>query len=165
MLKPSRLLVTLAPMLLVACSGYDHGDYSYIPLQAGPQANLQVLNASPDAPAIDVLIDGQEAIQGLDYGQGTGEQSLGAAAHTITVQAETPGAPTTVIGPTNLTLQTNMDYVVVAEGPIASIGSAIFSHELSVVAPDSSRVQVLHAAPTAPSLDIMARHGEASVKD
>lgn len=153
-----RLLAALAPLLLAGCNDWGNGDRFNGPFESaptGPVAHIQVVNASPDTPPVSVLIDDAVLVPYLDYGQGTGEQSVDATTtHTIAVQALTPGAPTTVIGPTTLTLQANMDYVLVAEGLEANITSVIFPHPLVVVPAGATQVQVLQAAPAAPSMDV-----------
>ncbi len=155
MFRTARLLAALAPVLLAACYDHNHGfgGYGPPPIQ-GPQASLQVLHASPDAPPVNVLIDGSLAIPNLDYGQGTGEQQIAAGMHTIEIQTLTPGSPTTVIGPTTLNLAADTDYVVAAEGPVASIAAQTFLHPLALVGPNSTQIQVLHAAPNAPSVSV-----------
>jgi hypothetical protein len=101
-----------------------------------------------------VLIDGDAAIQNLDYGKGTGYVKQTATTHTVEVQAQTPGTATTVIGPTSLSLVANTVYTVVAEGPVASLGPVVFTRPETDVAPGSVRVTVLHAAPNAPSVSV-----------
>jgi len=152
MLKKRRYLwIAALPLLFAGCD--DDNDYGpYGPV--GPQANVQFVHASPDAPPVNILIDGIVAVPNLYYGQGTGEQPISAGSHTIEVQALTPGAPTTVIGPTTVDFAENSDYVIAAEGPVASIGAQTFTHVLSPVAPDATRVQILHAAPGAPSISV-----------
>ncbi len=158
MRKTTRLLTVLVPLLLAACDDHDHGlgynGYGQVPPPEGPQASLQLVHASPDAPPVNVLIDGSVAIPNLDYGQGTGEQQLSAGAHTIEIQALTPGTPTTEIGPMTVTLAANTDYVIAAEGPIASISAQTYSHPLALVGPNSTQVQVVLAAPNAPSVSV-----------
>ena len=155
MQKPPRLLTALIPLLLAACYDDNHPGYSPEPgpIQ-GPTASLQFVHASPDAPPVKVLLDGAPSIGSLDYGQGTGEQQLAAGTHTIEVQALTPGAPTTVIGPTTVMLTASTDTVVVAEGPVASLSAQTFAHNLAIVGPTMTQVQVLHAAPNAPSVSV-----------
>jgi len=154
MQNPQRLLIALALTLLAACDDDRHGYYPGPLPPQGPQASLQIVHASPDAPPVNVLIDGTLAIKDLDYGQGTGEQQLSAGSHTLEVQALTPGTPTTVIGPTTVTLTANTDYVVAAEGPVASLSAQTFPHALASVGPTTTQVQVLHAAPNAPSVSV-----------
>jgi hypothetical protein len=153
--KPLRLLTALALTLPAACYDDQHGYYYQGPIgPQGPQASLQIVHASPDAPPVNVLIDGAVAITDLDYGQGTGEQQLSAGTHTIEIQALTPGTPTTVIGPTTVTLTANTDYVVAAEGTVATLSAQTFSHTLASVGPIATQVQVLHAAPNAPEVSV-----------
>jgi hypothetical protein len=147
------LLTALAPLLLAACYDDNHGYPGPTELQ-GPAASLQFVHASPDAPPVRVLVDGSNFIGRLDYGQGTGEQQLPAGNHTIEVQALTPGTPTTVIGPTTLMLTASTDTVVAAEGPVASLTAQSFAHDLAIVGSAMTQVQVLHAAPNAPSVSV-----------
>ncbi len=153
MQRTTRLLTALAPLLLAACYDDNHGYPGPTELQ-GPAASLQFVHASPDAPPVRVLVDGSNFIGRLDYGQGTGEQQLPAGNHTIEVQALTPGTPTTVIGPTTLMLTASTDTVVAAEGPVASLTAQSFAHDLAIVGSAMTQVQVLHAAPNAPSVSV-----------
>jgi hypothetical protein len=115
---------------------------------------VQVLHASPDAPKVDVLVDGAKAISNLDFGQGSSLALLPPGAHSVTVQAQTPGSPTTVIGPANLSLDASTQYIVIAEGAVANLAPVIFTRPLTPVASGQARVQVFHAAPNAPAVDV-----------
>lgn len=87
MSKHHRLPIALAPLVLAAC----HNDDS----TARPE--VQVVHASLDAPAVNVIVDGAPAVQNLDNGSGTAYTPLSANSHSIEVQAQTPRTPTTVI--------------------------------------------------------------------
>jgi len=140
------LLILLAPVVLGSCGGNHH----YLAPPPGTYANLQLVNTSVDAPPLDVILDGQLLVMHLDYGQGTGEQSIAPGSHSLVVQIETPGAPTTVIGPTTIDTAASMDYVVAVEGSAGSIQApglslVTFPHPLAVVPAQSTRIQVLNA--------------------
>jgi len=115
---------------------------------------VQVLHASPDAPAVNVLVDGAAAISDLDYGHGSGSTLLAPGSHSVAVQAQVPGTPATVIGPTDLMLDASTQYIVIAEGAVANLGPVIFTRPLAPVASGQARVQVFHAAPNAPAVDV-----------
>lgn len=165
MLRRGCLSLSGMAFLLCAC-GYDHGyGYAgpgYTPGPGGPygpapssQALLEVFHASLDAPPVNVLLDGTVVYSNLDYAQGTGQIPVDATqSHTLAIQALTPGAPTTVIGPITESFTANTVYTIVAAGPVASVGPVLFSHPQSAIAPSSTRVQVLHAAPSAPSVSV-----------
>ena len=51
-----------------------------------PAANVRVVHLSPNAPAVDVWLDGQgKAVNGLDYLQGTGYAQLAPKAYDIDI--------------------------------------------------------------------------------
>lgn len=147
--KTHWLAAALAFLALPACNDGYGNNYP-----TGPHANAQVLHASPDAPELAVLIDGLVAVGELHYGGGTGEFPIPAGTHTVTIQALNPSGPTTVVGPTTINFQQNNDYVIEAEGAVAAISAQVYPHPLSQVAATSTRVQVVHAAPNAPSVSI-----------
>jgi hypothetical protein len=149
-MRKRPFLVLLAPFLLTACGGDDNNDW----VPTGPTANFQVVNASPDAPSLSVIVDGQDWFDGLYYGQGTGELPLPAGSHMVSVQAQTPGGWVTVIQPTSIDFLQNNDYVLVAEGPYATMSPAVFSHPLSVVASTATRVQFVQADPDAAAVAV-----------
>jgi hypothetical protein len=165
MQRVARWLIVAVPVALTACgSDYPTG---YVPPPPGTYANLQFVNASPDAPPIDVLLDGTPVIRHLDYGEGTGEHPITPGSHSLTIQIETPGTPTTVVGPTTLDAAANMDYVVAVEGNVgtnpATITTVVFPHTLALVPAQSTQIQVLNATPgsaplavylTAPGADL-----------
>ena len=149
-MRKGTLLALTGPLLLSAC----YNDNNYGNNYSGPSANFQVVHASPDSPSLIVLIDGQPLFGDLHYGEGSGELQIPVGSHTLSFQAETPTGPVTVIASTTINFAQDNDYVVVAEGPYASIGSNIFPHPLSTVDPSATRIQVLNAAPSAPALAV-----------
>jgi hypothetical protein len=161
-LESNRILLTAAAMSLSSCGGYDHGypaGYGGPPGFGGTgnstQAQLEVFHASPDAPPVNVLLDGTVIYSDLGFGDGTGQIAVDPSqTHTLAVQALTPGAPTTVIGPLTESFAANTVYTIAAEGPVASLGPVVFSHAQTSIAAGAVRVQVLHAAPSAPSVSV-----------
>ncbi len=144
-----RWMVSGMLLLLAACSSSHHSD-----TPAAPTARFQVVHASPDAPRVTVLIDGQVWCSCLNYGDGLGEATLPAGSHTVTVQANTPAGPVVVLGPQTVDFLADNDFVIAIEGVTANISSHIFPHPLSVVASTATRVQILHAAPEAPAVSV-----------
>ncbi len=122
-------------------------------------SGVAVLHASPDAPNVNIVVDGATAVTGLAYGQGTGEVVLATGAHTFAVQAQLPGGTTATVIPasgTGLgeTLEAGTEYVIIAEGTVASLGAQIFTRPIAPVASGQVRLQVFHAAPAAPPVDV-----------
>ena len=126
------------------------------PVQPAAVSRIQVLHASPDAPAVDVLVNGSAALRDVDYKAGSGAIVVAPDAYTIQVDGITPGGPATVIGPVDLTFEADMLYSIVAIGDVANIAPVVLSQTDRGVNPGNARVRVLHAAPLAPQVDVYA---------
>jgi len=121
-----------------------------------PTAELRVLHASPDAPAVDVLIDGAAALTDVDYKAGSPVQTVDAGDYDVQVDGITPGGPVTVIGPVTLTLDADTQYIVAAVGDVASIEPVILTQDTAGATAGNARLRILHAAPMAPQVDVFA---------
>jgi len=152
MIRVTRF-VLLASVLLGACSGDD--DYNYVGPAPGSQALVQVLNASPDAPPMTLLIDGAQAAPTLGYGEGTGELYLDpTVSHSITLQGLSPTTPTTLVSLTSKTFTAGTVYRIIAEGPLATVAPVTYTYAAATTPANSTRLQFVHAAPAAASLAI-----------
>lgn len=141
---------------LAACGGDGGITQPAVQAPAPDTFRIQVLHASPDAPAVDVLVNGATAIQGLDYKQGSGAISLDVGSYDIQVDGLTPDGPVTVIGPANLAFAKDMLYSVVAVGDVANIEPVILEQPDGEIAAGNAQLRILHAAPLAPQVDVFA---------
>ena len=153
----SAIAVLALSLGLAACN--DDGD----PVVAAPPPpppvdtfRLQVLHASPDAPAVDVLVDGSAALTDVDYKDGSAALELDVGDYSIQVDGNTPGGPATVIGPVTLTFSADTLYSIVAVGDVANIEPVVLEQADTAVAAGFARLRVLHAAPMAPEVDVYA---------
>lgn len=141
---------------LVAC---DSGSNTFAPRAANPPAatfKLQVLHASPDAPAVNVLVNGTQQLGGVDYRQGSAALQLDVGSYDIQIDGITPGGTATVIGPVNLTFDADTLYSVVAVNDVANIEPVLLEQPDTPIPAGLARVRVLHAAPMAPQVDVYA---------
>jgi hypothetical protein len=128
-------------------------------LPAFPQtstAQVRVVHVSSDAPAVDILLDGNLAFQSLRYKDYTNYAAVPVGTHEIKVNVS--GTSTTVLT-TMVTLGTNA-YTFYAMGKVAPApggrGLTLIGTGDNVSMPDSAsvRVRVVHAASTAPAVDV-----------
>ena len=120
-------------------------------------ASVQVVHTSIDAPNVNVLANGEAAIEGLAFGQASDVLSLPPATYSIAVDALLPGdASATVIGPLDLALEEAVRYTVFAVGKVAeqTLEPLVVTGTVDDVAAGKIRLQVVHAASTAPEVDI-----------
>ncbi|MCW8845176.1 MAG: DUF4397 domain-containing protein, partial [Gammaproteobacteria bacterium] len=121
MKKILPLLLATAALGLAACD--DSNDtVATVPVET---FKLQVLHASPDAPAVNVLVNGAVALPNVDYKVGSPALELEVGNYEIQVDGLTPGGDVTVIGPVTLPFAANTLYSVVAVNSVAAIEPVI----------------------------------------
>ncbi|MDX1982399.1 MAG: DUF4397 domain-containing protein [Bryobacteraceae bacterium] len=117
-------------------------------------ARVRVLHASPDAPAVDIWVDGAKVLEGIPFREYSEYLPVPAGSRNIQVA---------VSGTTNIVLQASpqlaagRDYTAIAAG-FATKSPAL---ELLLLEDDNRdpangnmRVRVVHAAPSAPGVDV-----------
>ena len=120
-------------------------------------ASIQVVHTSIDAPAVNVLANGDAVIESLPFGEASEVLSLPPATYSIAVDAILPGDETaTVIGPLDLVLAEAVRYTVFAVGKVAeeTLEPIVVEGTVADVTSGKIRLQVVHAASTAPEVDI-----------
>lgn len=148
-------------LTLGACSNDDDLPPPPAPTPpAQPSAQLQVIHASPNAPAVNVLVDGAVAVPEAGYGDASGVLSLPPGSYSVRVDAILPDDTTsTVIGPVDLDLAADVRYSAIAVGLVGgsgdqALGAEVLERDDAFPMAGMARVGVLHAAPQAGTVDI-----------
>ena len=128
------------------------------PLRPAADAMVRVVHASPDAPAVDILVNGERAIENLAFGAATDYVALPAGEYQVQVVPTGAEAADAVID-AMLTLEGGKYYQVAAVGPVAEIAPAVFEVDASAVTEGMARVRVIHASPDAPAVDLTLADG------
>jgi hypothetical protein len=123
---------------------------------SNPQTSLRVIHASPDAPQVNVLVDGDAVLTEVDYKQGSGFERLDRGTYDIAVEAITPGGDVTVIDVSAASLASDREYSVLAIGKVAgsTLRPLIIDNPRAMVPAGQVRAQVVHAAPDAPPVSV-----------
>lgn len=124
-----------------------------------PQTNLRIVNASPDAGSIQVLLDDKIILSGLSFKDGISYNQVEAGTRNIklVIPAVTAGTTPT---PLKLLLDITQDlleghfYTVIAANNSAAIEPIIIDEDSSAPASGKLRIRVIHTAPAAPAVDI-----------
>lgn len=118
-------------------------------------AGLRVAHASPDAPAVDVYVDGTKAVSELAFRSVT--QYLEVPTGSREVAVTVAGTETTVFGPATLDLAAE-DYTAIARGEVSSDDTEftvdVFEDSNGANLGDEARVRAIHASPDAPAVDV-----------
>lgn len=145
-----RILVLTAVLVLSVALGTSA-------LAQSDMARVRVVHASPDAPAVDVWVDGSVAFSDAPFKGITDYASLAPA--TYNVQVTPTGATEPVVIDADLTLEANTDYTVVAVGLLAEIEPLVLVDNNSAPAAGKAHVRFVHASPDAPAVDIAVANG------
>ncbi len=132
---------------------------------AAGDACVNIVHASPDAPAVDIFVDGAKAVENLAFGTATGWVALPAGEHQVQVAPTGEEADAAVIDAT-VDLKADMAYEVAAIGAAAEITAAIFPVDLAVSTDtENAAVRVIHASPDAPAVDVAVKGGDVLVEN
>lgn len=150
----SKALLACGALLLAACDS----DNNRLMNQDVPEpvtfAKVQVLHGSFDAPAVNVFVDGAEALSGVDYKVGSGLIELESGTHEVRVDGILPGGNAAVIGPVDLDLTADTIYTIAAVNSVSAIEPVVIAQPDVAVSADSARLFVLHGTEAAPAVDV-----------
>jgi hypothetical protein len=145
-------IVSLFTFGLTACGGSS----------SNSEARVRVFHASPDAPAVDVLIDGGAVLEDVPFKVFSDFLPVDSGHRQITVTVA--GTNTAVID-ARVDLDKNRDYMVIAAGKVANIAPIVVQAERSRPPIGSARVRVAHTAPSAPAVDIYVTAAGAGINN
>lgn len=151
MMKSGRMVKGLVAMLVVAAMMVS----ALSAAAAGPR--VRVVHASPDAPAVDVWVDGAQAFTNAPFKGITSYAGLTAGDHKVQVVPAGATEPTVISA--TLTLDNDKDYTVVAVGKLADIEPLVLVDNNSAPAAGKAHVRFVHASPDAPAVDIAVKGG------
>ena len=123
-------------------------------------AQVRVVHASPDAPAVDVFVNGDRAIENLAFGEATDLIPLPAGEYDVAVAPTGAAIEDAVINAT-LPLEAGAAYNVAATGTIAdgTLGPQVYPIDVSPLEEGKARVRAIHASPDAPAVDVAVAGG------
>lgn len=144
------LLLALLPVSSVPGAAQD---------AAEADATLRVVHASPGAPEVDVLIDGQPLMEGVAYGTASQYAPITPEEHRIQVVPTGQTADAAVVDET-IGAEPGRAYLVAVFGLLNDIGGAVYDVDLSEIEPGNARVRLLNLSPDVGELDLLETGGD-----
>ena len=127
------------------------------PTAAATGPRVRVVHASPDAPAVDVWVDGAIAFENAPFKGVTPYATLSEGMHNF--QVVPTGATEPVVIEADLDLQMDRDYTVVAVGRLENIEPIVLADNNALPEAGKAHVRFVHASPNAPEVDIAVADG------
>jgi len=123
---------------------------------------VRVAHFSADAPAVDVYVNGEVAVTGLDFADITDWLELEAGTYEIAVAPAETSIDDAVIGPAEFDLPAGEWITVAAIGNVAdeSLTAQVLVEDFSPIDETEARVSVFHALPGVPPVNIFAGENE-----
>ena len=155
MVQPrSRSAARVVALILVALALVA----ALLPLQASPvmaqddtaeaDATVRVIHASPGAPEVDVLLDGQTLLQGVAYGTASSYATMTPEEHRVQIVPTGQTADAAVVDET-IDAAPGQAYLVAVFGLLNDIGGAVYDVDLSEIEPGNARVRLINFSPDA----------------
>lgn len=152
-LLPVTALIMLAVFAPMASTSAAEGD-----------ARVRIVHASPDAPNVDVWVNGAVAVSNLAFKQATTYLELAPGEYQVQV-APTGGTAADAVIDATLTLAAGMDYTVAAVGQIAEIAPLVLEGNTAAPAAGKAHLRVVHASPDAPAVDVSVTGGPVLIEN
>jgi hypothetical protein len=139
------LAAALAALVLgsAACSDDNNSPSS--------NAQVRVVHGSPDAPAVDVLVDGAKVLDSVTYKVASGYLAVPSGSRNVKVNVH---ATTTSVINADVALSKDAAYTVIAVNTVASIEPLVLMDDLASPAAGNVKVRLVHGAPSVGAVDI-----------
>jgi hypothetical protein len=149
----SALLLTLG---ISACSD-DSSPSREITITEPAPGSVRVIHASADAPKVDILANGAilNNLAGVDYQMSSGLFDVTRGLYDIGIEANTPSGNVEVLART-IAINSDKKHNIIALGSVAggTLDFITITADEMMVASDEVAVQIVHAAPEVPAVDI-----------
>jgi Domain of unknown function (DUF4397) len=131
---------------------------------AEAKATLRVIHASPGAPEVDVLVDGQPVLQRLAYGSTSDYLPISAEGHRVQIVPTGQTANAAVVDE-EIDAAPGQAYIVAVFGLLNDIGGDVYEVDMSEIEPGNARVRVINLSPDAGDIDLVETGGDAWFND
>ncbi len=154
-MKRIVLLLLLAAGVFMSGCGSDNDDFVLQGNVAAPQGFLRFAHLSPDAPNVDIRVDGQLIANNVPFR--TLSRYVGFLVGTRRVQIFPAGGNNAVID-ANVTVTQNTFQTVAATNLVANIAPAVFQDTVTN-ATGNALLRVIHGSPDAGAVDLTLADG------
>jgi len=149
------MILALVPTMFLAGCDDDDDDLDLL----DDTAQVMVVHASPDAPAVDLYIDDEKRnTTALNYPANTGYLEVEDGNRNVKVTAAGAGLSSPVIN-ADVDLQEDENYTIFVANTLSNIEAVRVQDDLTEPAAGQARVRFVHLSPDAPNVDVVVPGG------
>lgn len=145
------LTIAASPLVLAACSDEDDS----ITSPSTGTALVRVAHLSPDAPLVDVFVNGTKALSGVAYKDISAY--LPVPAGSVNFKVTPANAATPIVIDATVNLNSGGNYTVAATGLLAGIQPLLLEDDRGTTG--QAKVRFAHTSPDAPAVDVAVTGG------
>lgn len=123
------------------------------------QAKVRIVHGSPDAPAVDITVNGETVVENAAFKAVTDYLMVPAGEHEVSIYATGTVAEGNPVLTANLAVEAGKAYTVVATNTLANLEVAVLNDDLTTTA-GKAKVRVGHFSPDAPAVDVAVTGGD-----
>jgi len=142
-----RILLALSALLALALLA------PMLTMAQGTQSWIRVMHDSPDAPNVDVFVDGTPLFQNVAYSAITNYQAVASGQHRVQITPAGKSVDASVID-INVDLTRGKPYTVLALGKLANVKAQLLPDTSKTPPAGNARVRIIHAATDIGTVDI-----------
>ncbi|WP_170977417.1 DUF4397 domain-containing protein [Halorussus salinisoli] len=148
--KPLKRLVAVGLAITLIASLGVGGSFAAV---QDEEAQVRVAHVSPDAPAVDVLVDGDPVLEGVEFGTVSDYLNVSAGEHNVTIQTSEDES---VVFEGNVTLDAGTQTTIAALGEVGeeTFEPGVFEDDFETPGEGNASVRLIHASPDAPAVDV-----------
>ncbi|MFC7134617.1 MULTISPECIES: DUF4397 domain-containing protein [Salinibaculum] len=117
---------------------------------------IRIGHCSPDAPNVDIQVDGETAFEDVGFRDLSDYTSLAPGEHMVRIK---PAGSTDTVIELNASLDEDTRYTALATGMLDDIEATVFVDDPGDVPTGKAHVRFIHASPDAPRVGISVRDG------
>ena len=122
-------------------------------------ASIRFVHASPDAPAIDVIVDGAPVAENVAFSSASDYLPFSAGEHQVQIVPTGSGAESAVLDET-VDLDGGGAYIFAAAGLLNEIEAKTYEVDLDDLDENQSRVRLVHLSPDTDNVDLYVTGGD-----
>lgn len=132
--------------------------------QDSEEGQLRVAHLSPDAPAVDVLVEGDVALENVEFGTVSDYLAVPAGHLNVTIQTS---ENETVVFDGNVSVEADTNYTVAAVGEVSeeTFRPEVYVDDFEMPSDENASVRLIHASPDAPAVDVTVEESGAVLYD